>query len=623
MQSTSAVSDVSFRQELRRGQKRALEHPKVLTGQTINVKLPTGYGKTYTACGIYSIRQRHHLASRLLYLVPSRTQLDQFISSGPDELFKASVIGPRQVMDIGYFPNHQILKRHRSNECQIFAATIQYAATGDGHKLCKELIEQGQWMLVIDEYHHYGVEQTWGIRIRELPVNFILALSATPYRPKQDSAFGIPDVAVTYREAVEEGAVKPLRGHAYNYRIDAVDEEGVVKSYTTEELVKEVGSDVPDKIERFRVQKKMRWSPKYVSPLTYIPITRMETARRTTGYKLQALISAMCVSHAELVCSQIKGNFPHLNVDWVGTGMNGRSDTENAEIIKRFCPPKSVNGRGEPEIDVLVHVGMAGEGLDVVNVSEIVLLRTANFNNSTYQIIGRGSRYLPDTNCHVSFDGSTTLAVGEKVKDKPELVITGMGKALEYAMDYTPVLDVDEEDEGDDDEISFPPTLPPEPEIRIQNMELLNIDSGDEGVQTMARLRRATNIAPNDPVDYNAIEKDPNHPDWKIIIRDYTMMREVMAEQYNEKAIIAQWEDAVNGAVSNATGIIIALMRGSGEVRIDKSLIGDIKKRINGRKKAACGPISKEVDVCKLHYNWIVALADQLRKTKQIPSWLQ
>src|SRR4029077_10880055 len=259
----------------------------------------------------------------------------------------------------------------RQNTRQIFAATIQYFYQG-GFNVCRELVEQGQWMLCIDEYHHYGIDKAWGQRAKQLPVNFILAMSATPYRPREDSAFGAPDVTVTYRDAVDEGAVKPLRGHAYNYRIDAVLEDGNIKSYTTEELIKEVGGDSPESIERFRVQRKMRWSPKYVSPLTYIPITRMETALRTSGHKLQALVSAMCVSHAELVCSQIRGNFPHLVCDWVGTGQNGRSDGENQKIIERFCPPKPsdpLERRSDPEIDVLVHVGMAGEGLDVTNVS--------------------------------------------------------------------------------------------------------------------------------------------------------------------------------------------------------------------------------------------------------------
>jgi superfamily II DNA or RNA helicase len=618
MQPSSIVSGVSFRKKLREGQLEAIQHSNVLTSKTLNVKLPTGYGKTLTACGVYSVRQHHNLASRLLYLVPSTTQLDQFIGGGPADLHDAGVTGSRKVVDIGYFANHEVIKRHRQNECQIFAATIQYATTGDGLKLCKELVEQGQWMLCIDEYHHYGLEKSWGKKIRELNVNFILAMSATPYRLYKDSAFGEPDVKVTYRKAVDEGAIKPLHGHAYNYRIDAIDEEGNITTYTTNELVNEAGGDSPEKIERFKVQRKMRWSPKYVSPLIHIPITRMETERCITGHRLQALVSAMCVSHAELVCSQVRGMFPHLVCEWVGTGPNGRSDADNENIIKRFCPPKPVDGsrRPEPEIDILVHVGMAGEGLDAVNVSEVVLLRAASFNNSTYQIIGRGSRYLSKTTCHVSFDGSTAFAVGEKSNGD---VIVGIGKALEFAMDYASSDDAPKPPKSNDD---LPPELPDEPDISIQNMELLSIDSGHEGVRMMARMRRETNSSPNDPVDYDGIEADPNHPDWEIIKKNFLMMQASLASEHNEKSVIAQWENSVNGASSNVTGIILKLMKADPSVRIEKSLVADIKKRLNGRKKAACGPISKDVEVCKTHYHWLVALGKELRSKKEIPSWL-
>ena len=620
MQPPSIVSGVSFRKELREGQRRTLERDEVLNGSGLNIKLPTGYGKTLTACGVYSISQSNNLATRMLYLVPSTTQLNQFILGGPSDLYDAGVAGPRPIMDIGYFPDYEVIKRHRTNERQVFAATIQFATTSGGLKLCKELMEQGRWVIVVDEYHHYGVNKAWGKKIRELNANFILAMSATPYRPDDDSAFGEPDETVTYIEAVKEGAVKPLRGHSYNYKIDAVDEDGNVTTYTTDELVREVGSDSAEAIEKFRIQRKMRWSPKYVSPLISIPIERMVTERIDAKRKLQALVSAMCVSHAELVCSQIKGMFPYLVCDWVGTGPNGRSNPENEEILKKFCPPKPVDGsaRPDPEIDILVHVGMAGEGLDVVNVSEVVLLRTASFNNSTYQIIGRGARYLPGVTCHVSFDGSTAFAVGEKNEDGE--MVKGIGSALEAAMDYASFNG--EEDKKPEDNNDFPPELPDDPEVSIKDMELTSIDSGNEGVRMMAKLRRATNSAKTDPVDYDALERDPNDPGWQIIIKNYQTMQGVMASEYDEKAKISQWEDLVNYAVSNATGVALKLMRADPAARIEKSLVGDLKKRINGRKKAACGAISKDVEVCKVHYQWLVALTKEMREANRIPSWL-
>ena len=632
MQPTGIVSGVSFRQNLREGQLQSLEHENVLNGTKLNIKLPTGYGKTYTACGVYSIRQHHQLASRLLYVVPSTGQLDQFIACAPNDLALASVIGERIVTDIGFVPEAQCIKRHRRNECQVFTTTVQYLIQG-GFRVIRDLLEQGVWMLVIDEYHHYGMEKEWGKRILQLPVSFLLAMSATPDRPKEDSAFGKPHVRITYQQGVDEGALKPLRGHAYDYRIDAVDEEGTVTTYTTTDLISEAGGESPELIERhFRIKRKMRWSPKYVSPLVREPIDRMMDERQRTGqHQLQVLITAMCVSHAELVCGQLRGMYPNLRIDWVGTGDFGRSKEENEATLARFCPPKPsspLERRANPSLDVLVHVGMAGEGLDVTNVSEVVMLCPASFSNKTYQIVGRAGRYLKDYGAdntrsvvgHVNFDGSTELARGIQLNGTK---VRAVGRAMIAAMDLLPPPDEGGDDGGDDDgDGDWPIDLPPEPVIQIVDMELIGIDSGDEGVRLMARVMEATSAPNSTFINFDGIKADNNHPDWERVKDIYIKMRDVEARAYNEKAVVAQWQDAVEGAVSNVANVTIKLMAIAG-ARIEKSLVGDIKKRINTRKKASCGAIAPEIEVLRTHYAWTVALAKQLRGTKELPAWLK
>ena len=114
-----------------------------------------------------------------------------------------------------------------------------------------------------------------------------------------------------------------------------------------------------------RIERQMRWSPKYVSPLIYNPFDRLEATRsHMPGIKCQALVGAMCCSHAQMICDQIRTMYPNLAIEWVGTGPNGRADDENKAILARFCPPK-VDGQRrsmDVKLDVLVHVGMAGEG---------------------------------------------------------------------------------------------------------------------------------------------------------------------------------------------------------------------------------------------------------------------
>src|SRR5579884_1559783 len=97
-----------------------------------------------------------------------------------------------------------------------------------------------------------------------------------------------------------------------------------------------------------------------------------------------------------MVCQQVEALLQdRASVDWVGTGPSGRSAEENAEVLRQFCPPKDkATGLRNWTLDVLVNVGMAGEGLDTTDVTEIVFLTPANITNTNLQTIGRGSRIM-------------------------------------------------------------------------------------------------------------------------------------------------------------------------------------------------------------------------------------
>ena len=150
-------------------------------------------------------------------------------------------------------------------------------------------------------------------------------------------------------------------------------------------------------------------------------------------------------------------------------------------------------------------------------------------------------------------------------------------------------------------------------------MELERIDSGDAGVQFMADVIQASN--PQYLADYAGLKADPNHPEWQNVIDLYKMMRSKEASQFNETAIIKQWQGSVENAVSAVTGIVVTLMKTTGS-RVERTLIGDVKKRINTRKKIACGAMEPQIEVCKKHWHWTKALEKQLRETRKLPPWL-
>jgi hypothetical protein len=535
------------------------------------------------------------------------------VQDGPSDLFDAGLIGPRAVVDLRFF-GREALEKHWGNSAQVFAITVQSLSTVGGGGLVNELMASGRWMIVVDEYHHYGVEKTWGKSVLNLPYDCLLAMSATPYRPGNDSAFGQPEISVSYREAKEELAVKPLVGHSYSYAIDAVLEDGDIKSFTTDELINEAGSDAPEAIEKLRIERKMRWSPKYVSPLVIHPIDRMLSNRVNSGLKLQAIIGAMCVSHAKLVCEQVKALYPELEIEWVGTGTDGKPPAENAKIMGAFCPKKDDDGNRNPTIDILVHVGIAGEGLDSVLVSEVIHLNRASKNNSNDQENGRAARFCSGVDGepvigHINFDSASEYAA-----------IGYLGSKIMDAMDSLPPSDDDDEDKEQDPrgerEI---PELPDEPAIQIFDMRLQGIDSGSQEVQRMADVMQETGFHPKG-MDFDSMKSDLDHPEWKTVINAYQQMRHVQMEPFREPAIIAQWKEQVNVAVSVVAGLAINSMKING-ARIEKTLPGDIKKRINSRKKRDCGAITENIEVCKTHYSWIKNLEKTIISSG-VPEWL-
>jgi hypothetical protein len=407
-------------------------------------------------------------------------------------------------------------------------------------------------------------------------------------------------VDVSYRQAVKERAVKELQGHAYHYKIDAVDENGEIISMTTEDIISRAGGSSPEKIDR--LTQKMRFSPKYISPLITNPLDRM-IRDRINGRPLQAVVGCMSVAHAQLVYEQIRTTFPELTVDWVGTGTNGRQSDENNEVIRRFAPSDG----SRPSLDVLVHVGMAGEGLDTVNVSEVIHLNAAGVNNSNNQENGRAARYLPGVIGHINFDGCSGYAKANYT-----------GSSIMDAMDCLPASEQDDsekqEKENSDD---FWHDLPEEPEIRIYDLKCISIDSGDETVKMMIDIAiKDKNIAFTEK-DF----EDPNGSATQYMIEAVKQMRKQEAEQFDEKAIILQWSGAVESAVSVLAGNVIRMITKRG-VRVDRSMIGDVKKRINSMKKIQCGAIDRDVNVLKSHYEWIKTLEINIKERQEIPSWL-
>ena len=225
-------------------------------------------------------------------------------------------------------------------------------------------------------------------------------------------------------------------------------------------------------------------------------------------------------------------------------------------------------------------------------------------NNSNNQENGRSSRYLHETVIgHINFDSSSEYSayVGDKIMD---------------AMDFLPPAAEEDKPEGDNDNDIEP--LPEEPTIRIFDIELLNIDSGNPDVMRFAQMMKDRGATVRTLAQMVA---DENKSEYNDLLTLFRRMRNVEAEEHNERSRIMQYKDSVDSALSVVTGRIIKTMQKNGQY-IEKSLPGDIKKRINGQKKRICGAVTNELETLRRHYQWLQALESNII-AGGIPEWLQ
>jgi superfamily II DNA or RNA helicase len=614
-QSTSTVCGMSFRKKPRDGQREVFE--KVYSDQglkSLNIQLPTGYGKSLVNSGVYSILKKQNRVNRLLIIVPTKAQNEQYHNDGPYDMEDVGLEGCCEICDIGYF-NVNAFKMHKNGKKQIFLITIQ-SLIANLNPLVMDMMQTGEWMVTVDEYHHYGENKAWGDAVKRLPYSFLLAMSATPHRKENDGAFGVPDIVVSYRyAAIEEECLKPLVAHSYTYKVDALKENGDIVSMTTDELLSAVGSDSPDAIENHLIKRKMRWSPKYIYPLVKYPIERMRNERIKTGHKLQAILGAMCVSHAKLICEQVSDMFPEFKIDWVGTGSYGRGDEKNKNVIEQFCPPKNSFGDRSPQLDVLVHVGMAGEGLDSINVSEVVHLNNAAINNSNNQENGRAARFLPGVIGHINFDSSSEYAQKDYI-----------GDAIMDAMDSMPPTQREDEiKEVAEADPMFEP-LPEKMGIQIWNMELKKIDSGSADFKNAAEaLITFGQMSKKQDFKWmrNEFENNRDSDFSKMMIALITAKEEFKMEKYNERSATEQCREQVNDTVNKISGRIEALLRRRG-VSITKNGKGRIIASINIRKKGRFGAVkSADLECLNKQFDWLKALDNKIIETRRPPSWIR
>lgn len=581
-------------ESFRKGQTETAE--QFLTARTVTAQLPTGLGKTRAAALSYVVVRSSDVANRVLYIVPRGGQARQAAEDFPADL-AVMLEQKHHALILGDTPV-PALKQHRSGACEIFVTTIQALLADNGKALIalREMMATGKWFIIVDEYHHYGdADKAWTSKLQSLPHQALLAMSATPHRKDFAYPFGQqPNPSIRYRDARLLGYVKELELHAYDYRVDAMINNVDVEAFTTSQIYEAAGSISAEAIDRWTIVRELRWSPRYISPLISRPIARL----MSYSFRAQMLVQAICCSHAKMVCEQIRGLVgSDTRVDWVGTGPNGRSDTENEEILRQFCPPKNRKGLRPWTLDILVNVGMAGEGLDCIDVCEIVFLNAPALNNSTLQVIGRAARppkgIEPCPKAIINVDHACEMA-------------KYIGDAVETCFDETPVPGK-EKDGGDRNGGDYP--LPLDVVIK-ETTELVDIRT--------------------DPHFEPAVKRAAAHPTTHGMARDEIeriveeLLREGLKRRdavFNQSAEILRQKNRVENGCRLKAFQVQGMLKKAGRIQLTE--YQDIIKRIKSRKNRELmsrPEMCEDLSEIARHMAWLEKFEAELKQG--LPTWL-
>ena len=274
---------------------------------------------------------------------------------------------------------------------------------------------------------------------------------------------------------------------------------------------------------------------------------------------------------------------------------------------RRSVPAKK-DGRRRPQdvkLDVLVHVGIAGEGLDAVFVTEVVHLNPANRTNQNNQENGRAARLLPGA----TWEQQTAYINVDSCSEYHDY----QGRRVMDAMDLAPPGDPNGDEDPRERGLG---ELPEVPKIDILDMRNTRIDTGE--------VRRMATAIIKQNVGWTVADlDDPTHPVHAAAIHEYRRMRQEEAETLNSNAAHAQWRDAVDRAINHVVARTVRHLA-QPDARIERTLVGDLKRRVSQQRYWRFKAIElSSVEDLKAQYTWLREVESEILKTQKLPTWLQ
>lgn len=339
---------------LRKGQ---LEFVKLLQRKGLSQKeylaiLPTGYGKSFVAVISYQILKDLGVVDRLLLVVPTTVQQDQYVSNIKQD---ASLLGI-EIKDVVMCEKEPYeIDLSRRNESDVFVTTVQKLKD---FTYFYELTKKNKWLVIADELHHLADDSTWANGFANLVYERIIGLTATPLRKDKKKLLVSkdPDVIVSVNDAIEENALRPFRLEVCDYEIEitcGVEGDEVMR-VTLSEIEKEIKQRGYKNIQDWELKRQVRYSPKYINGLFRKALGAYYELEALYPKQNQILVFAWTCEHAKQVVTIINETVQQEGfARAIGVGIN--TEDQNKQIVQDYLDNK---------FPCLVQVNKAGEGFN-------------------------------------------------------------------------------------------------------------------------------------------------------------------------------------------------------------------------------------------------------------------
>lgn len=335
------------------------------------VTLPTGCGKSgLIACSPFGIAE-----GRVLVVAPNLTIKDELADgtfSGTGNFYHFCDVLPPDAR----LPRVVALERGRVNEEDCRRADVIVTNVQQMQGWLPLFPSDFFDLIIVDEAHH-APAASWQNINETFPGAKKMYLTATPFRSDGTPIRAEPVYTYRLGDAIAAGYVKNI------VRVDAVAAEmtftveGESQSYTREEIM--------DLREETWFSRGVALSDVCNETIVDRSVQLLQAKQRRGTERHQIIGAACSIRHAERVAALYRGR----GVDAAFVASEGMTTEEREERLRAY-------ERGE--LDVMVHVGILGEGYDNPNISIAAIFRPFRSTAPYTQFVGRALRALPDGN---------------------------------------------------------------------------------------------------------------------------------------------------------------------------------------------------------------------------------